>query len=282
MSRGYDARRKRKRQEARAAAESQRQPRRAWPGRWVAFLPALIIVAILATVGALGLGASNGVSKEQVEKEINALLDGIPQDGSVLGSPKAPITLIVYGDLECPTVRLWVENYLPSFIDKWVRTGAVNLDYRSLETDTTDEEVFFKQEVAALAAGRQDKMWNFLLTFVREQGEPQSNYVTEAFIGAVASQVPDLNPAKWSSDRADARLTKRVALGVFSGHSQGLQSTPSFLLSFTEGEVDRRGERSALRQELETSLRGELASLLTEASEDFPTLRTIGAGLLGG
>jgi protein-disulfide isomerase len=282
VSRGYNARRKAKRQEARASAKPKPPAKPAWPRRWLAVAPAIAIAAILAVVAALGFGNSNSVSKEQVKQEVTELLDGVPQSGTALGSPRAPVTLWVYGDLECPTVKLFVENYLPAMIDGWVRTGAVQLEYRSLETDTSDEEVFFKQEIAALAAGRQDKMWNYLLTFVREQGEPRSAYVTDAFIGDIASQVPGLDTAKWRSDRADALLSKRVALGVYSGHSGGFSSTPSFQVGFTEGTVDRRAGRASIREELEATLGNELNTLQKESSEDFPTLKTIGPGLVGG
>jgi protein-disulfide isomerase len=253
-----------------------------WPRRWLAIAPVLIIAAILAVVAALGFGSSHGVDKEQVKQEVTALLDGIPQDGAALGSPRAPITLWMYGDLECPTVKLFAENYLPSILDKWVRTGLVRLEYRSLETDTSDEEVFFEQEVAALAAGRQDRMWNYLLTFVREQGEPRTSYVSNKFLVDIATQVPGFDFAEWRSDRADALLSKRVALGVYSGHTNELRNTPSFLVGFTEGEVDRLVDRPSIKKRLEVSLAAEVTTLQKESSEDFPTLKTIGSGLLGG
>jgi hypothetical protein len=46
----------------------------------------------------------------------------------------------------------------------------VRVEYRSLETATHDPEVFKLQQVAALAAGAQDRMWNFIETFYHEQG----------------------------------------------------------------------------------------------------------------
>jgi hypothetical protein len=281
VSRGYNARRKAKRQEARAAARPERRVRQR-SHRWLALVPILLIAAVLAVVGVLGFGASSSVSKEQVEQEVTALLDGIPQEGSKLGSTRAPITLTMYGDLECPTVRLFVENYLPSIIETWVRPGALRLDYRSLETDTSDEEVFFEQEIAALAAGRQDKMWNFALTFVREQGEPQTSYVTDEFIGDIATQVPGLRAAEWHKDRADALLSKRVALGVYSGHTRKFSSTPSFLIDFAKGEVDRRFKRASISKELEGSLNRDLEALQKETSADFPTLNSTGITVLGG
>lgn len=274
MSRGYDARRKARRQQARAPAEPQHQERRTGQRRLVEFIPVLLIVAIFAVVGILAFGTGSGVSKKQVKQEVAGLLDGIPQRGAVLGSPSAPVTVWVYADLECPTVKLFVENYLPPIVETWVRNGDLRLDYRSLKTDTLDEEVFFKQETAALAAGRQDRMWDYLLTFVRQQGEVRTDYATNEFLGEIASQIPGLELAKWNSDRYDALLSKQVALGVHSGLTNGLRSTPSLRIGFTEGQAYRRVDSPSIKKEIETSLRSDLESLQRESDRDFPTLRT--------
>lgn len=282
MSRGYDARRKARRQQARGSASPKLPAGRTWPPRSVALVPVFIIVAILAAVGLLGFGADSGISKKQVRREVTQLLDGIPQKGALLGSSKAPVTVWVYADLECPTVKLFVENYLPSIIESWVRTGTARLGYRSLETDTSDEELFFKQEIAALAAGRQNRMWNFVLTFVRQQGEPRTGYVDEGFLTGIASQVPGLNLARWHRDRTDALLSRRVARGVHSGHTSGLVSTPSLLVDFTDGMADRRADRAAIRHELEISLKSVLEILRQESREDFPTLSPVTSKIVGG
>lgn len=294
MSRGYNARRKAKRQDERASPGPKRQARRlasARPrlrarrpgsGRSAPFAPVLIIVAILAVVAILGFGLSARIGGKHVEQEVTELLEGIPQRGAALGSPEAPITLWVYADLECPTVKLFVEDYLPSILETWVRTGAVRIDYRSLETDTVDEKVFFKQETAALAAGRQDRMWNFLLTFVRQQGEARTDYVTEEFLAEIASQTPGLNLARWHRDRDDALLSRQVALGVHSGRRSGLRFTPSFLIGFTEGKIDQSIDRASVKKEFEAALESDVASLREEALEDFPTIRPANPNVIGG
>ncbi len=279
MSRGYNARRKAKRQQARTSAAQELQAGRSRSRGWVGAVPILIIVAILAVVGALGFGTRTGMSKGQIEQEVTELLDGIPQRGTALGSPKAPLTVWIYADLECPTVKLWVENYLPSTVETWVRSGFVQLDYRSLQTDTSNEEIFFEQEAAALAAGRQDKLWNFALTFVRQQGEARTNYVTDGFLTDIAAQVPGLELANWRRDRNDAGLYKQVALDVFSGHKKGLRSTPSFLVSLTAG---KRADRASLRKRFEAQLVSAIKSLREETRDDVPTVGTTGPFPLGG
>lgn len=278
MSHGRDARRKAKRQEARAA-QPEPQKRPVWPRRLVTAVPAFVIAATLAVVGVAGFGASTGVSKEQARREVAALLSGVPQDGATLGSPRAPVTLFVYADPECPTVRTFVVSYLPSIVATWVRTGVMKLEYRPLQTDTESERTFFKQETAALAAGRQDRMWTFLLTFVHEQGQHLTEYATEAFLSEIGAQVPGLNRAQWRRDREDPSLAKQVALGMHSAQLEDLRFTPSFLIGLTRGKVDQRAgfdDPASLRKRIERSLRRDVGLLREEAAGDVPTV-----GLLG-
>lgn len=284
MSRGYNAKRKAKRQQARATAKPARRQRSPRSRRLVAFIPVLCIAAILAVVGAVGFGAGNGISQEQVDQEVTELLAGIPQNGPTLGSPDAPIAIRIYADLECPTVKRFVVAYLPSIVHKWVRSGDVKLEYRSLETDTGDEHMFFQQEIAALAAGRQDRMWNFVLTFVHEQEEASTGYATDEFLTDVSSQVPGLEQARWRHDRGDALLSKQVALDVHTAHAKGFSFTPSFLVGMSGNKDGRHVQPDAvshIRKEVVFSLRRTVETLTKEVSEnvsrDVPGLGFFGS-----
>jgi len=281
VSRAYNARRKARRQ-AQAAAESGRSGQsKTWRPRFTALVPVLLIAATFAAVALAGVSSSDGVSHERVRKEVSALLAGIPQDGRTLGSPRAPITLWIFADLECPTVKRFVETSLPSLVETWVRNGTMNIEYRSLQTDTVDEGTFFEQEVAALAAGKQDRMWNFLLTFLHQQGEEDTEYATDEFLGDIGAQVPGLERGSWRRDREDPLLFKQVAVGVHTAHVNGFQATPSFLLGFGDGGVEGNGNADdvgAAKEEIEVSLESELRSLGEEGLGDVPTL----SPLLGG
>lgn len=266
MSRGYDARRKAKRRQERAAAESSRRQSPTPSRRPVALLPVLAVAAILTATAILGLGADRHESQTQIDKEVTALLAGIPQNGVVLGSPQAKISLQVFVDLECPTVRRFVESYLPSIISSWVRTGTVKLEYRSLKTDTVADRTFFRQEEATWAAGRQDRLWNFALTFVRQQGQRYTEYATDDFLARIASQVPGLNAERWRRDRKDSSLFRTVALSIGSAHAQDLHFTPSFTMT---GPTDA----ASVQSEIRSSLEKDLQILSAESSGDVPILK---------
>ncbi len=145
---------------------------------------------------------------------------------------------------------------LPSIIGTWVRKGVIKLEYRSLKTDTVNERTFFTQEAAALAAGRQDRMWNFVLTAVHDQqfkridlgqqgfrqvtGVQHFDYVDDGFLADIASRVSGLNMARWHQDREDALLFKQVARGVHLAHTNDLHATPAFMIGRTGAETYHR------------------------------------------
>jgi protein-disulfide isomerase len=160
----------------------------------------------------------------------DALLAGIPQSDNTLGSATAPVTLQYFADLECPYCRDFTLDVLPSIIARWVRGGDLRIEYHALETATAEPDVFAAQQVAALAAGQQQKAWNFIETFYREQEEEGSGYVTDDFLEEIASEVPGLNVPQWNRDRTDPQLAGEIAADARAAASAGLNGTPSFLI----------------------------------------------------
>jgi protein-disulfide isomerase len=211
----------------------------------LAIVAAVIVIGIVAVlIGSGGSGenhavASGGAAAKRVDGEVSKLLAGIPQSANVLGQPTAPVTLQYFGDLECPVCRAFTLSSLPSIISNQVRAGTLRIEYHSLETATREPEVFKAQQIAALAAGRQNKMWNFIETFYHEQGEEDSGYVTEKFIQGIAAQVPGLKFSKWTSDRGESALANQVETDAQTATDERLEGTPAFLLGHSGGALRR-------------------------------------------
>lgn len=229
------AREQRKALEEAEAAGAKRKARLTQLGIVVATVVAVVVVILIATGGGGAKKvAPHSAAANQTVAAVNTLIGGIPQNGNVLGNPNAPVTLQYFGDLQCPICKEFTLGALPTIIQKWVRTGKVKIEYRSLETATREQEVFKLQQAAALAAGKQKKMWNYLETFYREQGEESSGYVTESYLQGLAQQVPGLNLTKWTNDRAEPALTTQLATDAQAANSAGFTGTPSFLIGKTE------------------------------------------------
>jgi protein-disulfide isomerase len=244
-----DLTRKQRREQARAqrkeleeaeAAKAVRRTRLTQLGIVVAIVAAVVIVILIATGG----GGTKKVAPHSAEANstvaaVKTLIDGIAQSGNTLGDPKAPVTLQYFGDLECPVCKEFTLGALPTIIEKWVKTGKVRIEYLSLETATREPEVFKTQQVAALAAGKQDKAWDFIETFYHEQGEEDSGYVTESYIQGIAQQVPGLNLAAWTTARGESALANEVASDAQAASNAGFTGTPSFLIGKTGGTTQK-------------------------------------------
>ncbi len=230
----------------------------------LAAVSAVAAVAIAVIVVATGAGSDApprlGSARAIATKlTIDRLLTGIPEQGNALGQPTAPVTLTWFGDLECPYCRQFALGALTPIIQKWVRSGRLRIEYRSMKTATRQREVFRKQQLAALAAGMQNRLWYFVELFYHEQGEEDSGYVTESYLHGLASQIPGLNVELWAEDRHDPALAGEVAADVRAARTAGFHGTPSFLFGKTGGamkpfEYTSLSEPGAFEEEIELLL----------------------------
>jgi protein-disulfide isomerase len=227
--------------EARPATKAEPVHGRIMKRVWALCVAAIVAVATLGAVMVTGSGSghvdSHRPTDRQVERRVARLLTGIPQSGDTLGSATAPITLEIFGDLECLTTRNWFGRLLPAIIGDFVRRGIVKLRYRSLETDTGDPSTFLNQQVAALAAGQQDKLWSFVATFYYEQGKEYTGYVTQRYLENIARQVTGLNLSTWNSERHDVRLGDQVLRDGQVASDIGFNDTPAFLIGREENHL---------------------------------------------
>jgi protein-disulfide isomerase len=235
------AREQRRELEQTLAASAKRRTRLTQLGVVIGLVAAIIVAIVLATGGSSKPGIPK-TSKQVSETvgEITSLIGGIPQSGSTIGDPKAPVTLQYFGDLECPSCKRFTLGALPSLIQHYVRAGKLRIEYHSLQTATREPETFKLQQVAALAAGKQNKGWYFIELFYHEQGEENSGYVTESYLQKLAQQVPGLNLPSWTTARSDSELSNSVTTtDAQAANSAGFTGTPSFLIGKSGGALKR-------------------------------------------
>src|ERR1700684_4581490 len=209
------AREQRKAIEQAEASGAARRKRLIQLGSVIAGVVVIVVVIVVATSGGgpkqtVEKQASGSTGPTKVQKEVISLLSGIPQNGNKLGSANAPVTLQYFGDLECPICREFTEGALKPLIEKYVRSGKVKIEYRILETATREPETCRTQQSAALAAGKQQKAWDYIELFYHQQGQEDTGYVTENYLQKLAKQVPGLNLATWTTDRSDPEFTNTI------------------------------------------------------------------------
>jgi protein-disulfide isomerase len=216
-----------KRQEERIAAEQaaggeERRKRLLQVASALVFL-AVAVVLVLIVVNSTK--SDGGDSKLEDVGSVREQLDGIPQHSLTLGDPGAKVTLIEFGDLQCPVCKAFSEEIIPGVIESKVRGGEAQIEFRNF---TIISEQSVPAGAAAIAAGEQGRGWNFVELFYRNQGEERSGYVTDEFLTSIAkgAGVPDI--AKWNEDRKSKRLLDQVHKTTAEAQRLGFEGTPSF------------------------------------------------------
>ncbi len=214
--------------EAAAAAAQSRKRRIYMLGGGL--LAAVAVVAIVIAVGSGGGKSKNTAGGEAGARAVTAELTGIPQSGTTLGQASAPVTITEYADLQCPICRDFATSTFNQLVANEIRSGKVKMVFRNLQTATGDVSTFKTQSVAALAGGKQNKLWNYVELFYRNQGPEGSGYVTSDFLNNLAKSIPGLDFATWTKDRSDAALEAQVGADQSAAATLGFNSTPSFVV----------------------------------------------------
>jgi protein-disulfide isomerase len=186
------------------------------------------------------------------------LFAGIPQRGIELGDPRAPVTLVELGDLQCPACAQFSQDALPQIIGRYVRTGKVLLVFRTL--DLIGKESLLAARMA-LAIAQQDRLFEFASLIYGNQGLENSGYVTDTYLRALAGAIPGLEVHKALAARGSPEVRTQLSEAKQLASSAHVESTPSFLL-FRNGTSARRFQPSSLDA---GSFSGPIQRLLTEA-----------------
>jgi protein-disulfide isomerase len=165
--------------------------------------------------------------------QVDSELKGIDQSGQVLGDSAAKVTVIEYGDPQCSSCKFFSENVAPQVISSEVRPGNVKYEFRPFLIIGPDSKPAMR---AALAAGEQNRFWQYLQLFYLNQGGENSGYVTDTFLTDLANGagVPDIE--KWNQDRNDSKWDATIQQGSSQADSLGFTGTPSILVEGPGGQ----------------------------------------------
>jgi protein-disulfide isomerase len=195
---------------------------------------AAVVAVVLIVGGLLFTGGSGNTSLTVTSATASgkpaalALIEGIPQKGTILGNPNAQVRMLQYEDLQCPICKRYTDDAFPSVVNEYVKPGRLRLDFRGLAFLGPDSGKALR---VALAAGNQNKLWDVVGLLYAEQGEENSGWVTDAKIDEILNQVPGLNVAKVKKDAQSAAITQQMQEVAKEATNNAVQGTPSFFIA---------------------------------------------------
>jgi protein-disulfide isomerase len=202
---------------------------------------------VAAIVVAIGIGVSQSNSGPTTQSlaadtvETNALLDGIEQQGIALGRADAPLTLTEFADLQCPFCRRYTTKVFPALVGRYVRTGKLRMVFRGLSFIGADSIVAAR---TAGAAAQQNRLWQFLDVFYKNQGDENSGYVRTKFLRQIGGAA-GLDVVRLERDATSEAVQRQLTQANAEASRFGIKSTPSFLVS-KAGQQPQRLKYSSL------------------------------------
>jgi protein-disulfide isomerase len=207
------------------------------PGRTRLYrLGALVVTAAALTAVLVAVLTAGSTSELEPGKPVPGeaqtlpLLAGIPQNGISLGSPRAPVTLVEFGDLQCPTCAQFATETLPAVIDRYVRSGRVRLQFRALDLIGADSR---RAAAMALALAQQNRLWQFVELAFHNQGSENSGYVTDRYLRALAAAIPGADVARAVAAQGSTAVSEQLSEARALASAARVHATPSFELALS-------------------------------------------------
>src|SRR3954469_20431804 len=190
----------------------------------VALLVVAAIVLGVVLTGGSDSSSSGNAAKLPDSADVQQLLAGIPQNGNVLGKPSAPVTVIQYVDLQCPFCRQFETEAMPTILTDYVRKGKAKVESRIIAFIGPDSQT---GREAALAAGKQNKLFNFAQLMYDNQGTENTGWLNDQVIKSAAASIPGLDANKLQTDKGSGSVKSQMATFDSQAKDAHVNSTPT-------------------------------------------------------
>ncbi len=202
-----------------------------------------IIIGVVAVVGLAVVGmsmrGSGSAASEPVDlgeldnEDLVALAQGV-----VYGDPNAPITIMEFGNYQCPACQIFATQVKPQVDLAYIQTGQAKFVYHDFPTAGLPHS--FLAARAARCAGDQDRYWDYhdeVYRTLREWSVPSSpvghfNDLAEGL---------ELDTQAFRSCLDSDMKADVVTANQLAGIRMGVTGTPSIFVHHDGGRAQRLG-----------------------------------------
>jgi protein-disulfide isomerase len=204
-------------------------------GGIVAVVAIVIVLAVVLGSGSKGGGLpknaaavgslANGLPGAS---DVAAEFKGIPQTGTTLGWPFAPVTLTEYIDLQCPICQEFETQVFPDILQRYIRTKKVKVVMKPWAFIGPDSS---RAQAVAIAAAKQNKAFNFAAVLYDNQGTENTGWLTDKMLYNIAVSVPGLKIQPLFTERSTTAVKAAAAQVAADAQVQKVSGTPTIFLT---------------------------------------------------
>jgi protein-disulfide isomerase len=191
------------------------------------------VIAAVAIVISLGLVYSGNINFQSSESNVQRKYGTVDttMGSPVLGSGTAPITIIEFGDYQCPQCDKWFKTVRPDIEEQYINTGKARLFFVDLAFFGPDST---KAAEATYCAGDQGKYWEFHNILYSNQQGINDGWASSDNLKSFASQL-NLDQDLFDSCLDSDKYKQRVERNVLEAKRNGASATPTFIIIGSDG-----------------------------------------------
>jgi len=145
----------------------------------------------------------------------------------VRGDPAAPVTIVEYGDFQCPSCGAFTRSVEPELIRRYVDTGKAKIEFHHFPWIGPESK---RAAEAASCAGAQGRFWEYHdLLYAQQRGE-NSGFLTAVTLKRFATQLA-LDQAAFDRCLDDGTFRAAVEADLSEVRRLGLNGTPTFVIN---------------------------------------------------
>jgi len=202
------------------------------------FLPLSIVTAavlisgsIIYSTGLKKIAQTSDLSKGvSTTDTINNSNGDLIDDDAILGDPKAPVTMVEFGDYQCPFCGRFFSRVEPQLKTDYIASGKVKMVYRDFAFLGPES---LTAALAAQCAGEQGKYWAYhdklFQTEIADGAENNGN-LTPALMKSLAQEL-NLNMTQFNSCFDSKKYSQEIEKDYNDGVKAGVSGTPTIFVN---------------------------------------------------
>ena len=151
------------------------------------------------------------------------------------GSADASITIIEFGDYQCPKCDQWFQNEKPTIKSDYIDTNKANLYFVDFPFLGNDSDAAAN---ASYCADDQGKFWEYHGTLYNNQGGINEGWADTDALKQFAADL-GLDMTKFNECVDSDKHADRVAYNKSVGTEHGVEGTPVFIVVGSDGTTER-------------------------------------------
>jgi protein-disulfide isomerase len=178
-----------------------------------------------------GQNKSTSSEPADIQNLISNLTTPVIPGAKAIGNNNAPISIIEFGDYQCPFCARFNQETKDELVSKYADTGIVNFGFKDLIiNDLPKDKLSTLSAEASYCAAEQDKFWDYHDEVYRNSRGENTGWISNESLLGFANNVNMPNIAQFTECLNSHKYNQLVVQNDIFAKNLGLSTTPTFLI----------------------------------------------------